>query len=330
LNTAEANHQDEQKGRPVQSDRFRPFLPAEEEIVSRLLSGDLDRLGDGSRPEADDPSRAVRAAFLRFLLLGGEEGYRPHEKGVRLSGAYIRGVLDLEACRVFRDIGLKDCRFDAAPVLRSAVIDRLFLDGSFLPGIDAERLEARGGLYLRGAHVSGEIRLADARLGGNLACDGATIHAIGGIALNARSLEVRNIYLRGADIRGGINVSGAQLAADFDCAGLVVYRPDKVAIGADAIKAGGSVILRAAAVEGEVRLLGSHIGGDLDCTGAAFVNPGHNALQLSRTLIEGAFFLRNGAEVKGLLDMQGASIDTVHDEFACWPGKGDVRLNRCR
>jgi hypothetical protein len=330
LNTAEANHQDEQKGRPVQSDRFRPFLPAEEEIVSRLLSGDLDRLGDGSRPEADDPSRAVRAAFLRFLLLGGEEGYRPHEKGVRLSGAYIRGVLDLEACRVFRDIGLKDCRFDAAPVLRSAVIDRLFLDGSFLPGIDAERLEARGGLYLRGAHVSGEIRLADARLGGNLACDGATIHAIGGIALNARSLEVRNIYLRGADIRGGINVSGAQLAADFDCAGLVVYRPDKVAIGADAIKAGGSVILRAAAVEGEVRLLGSHIGGDLDCTGAAFVNPGHNALQLSRTLIEGAFFLRNGAEVKGLLDMQGASINTVHDEFACWPGKGDVRLNRCR
>ena len=314
----------------MQSDSFRPFLPAEAEIVARLLSGDLDRLGDGLRPEVEDPKRVIRAALLRFLLLGGEEGYRLHEKGLRLSGAYIKGVLDLEACRVPRDIGLKDCRFDATPVLSSAVIDRLFLDGSYLPGLAAERLETRGGLYLRGAHVGGGIRLADARLGGNLSCDGATIHVTDGIALDARRLEVRNVYLRGADIRGGVNLSGARLEADLDCAGAVVSRPDKVAVAADAIDAGGSVILRAARVDGEVRLPGSRIGGDLDCSGAAFVNPGHNALQLSRTLIEGAFFLRNGAEVKGLLDMQGASIDTVHDDLACWPGKGDVRLNRCR
>jgi len=64
----------------MRSHSFRPFLPAEEEIFARLSSGDLDRLGDGSRPEADDPQRAIRAAFLRFLLLGGEEGCRRHEK----------------------------------------------------------------------------------------------------------------------------------------------------------------------------------------------------------------------------------------------------------
>ena len=115
-------------------DDFRPLLPAEEEVVARLHSGDFDRLGDGSRPELDDPARAIRAPFLRFLLLGGDEGCRPHEKGIRLTGAWIRGTLDLEACRIFRDIGLKDCRFDAAPILRSAIIDRLFLDGSSLPG----------------------------------------------------------------------------------------------------------------------------------------------------------------------------------------------------
>jgi hypothetical protein len=288
----------------MQSDSFRPFLPAEEEVVARLLSSDLDRLGDGLRPEGEDPERVIRAALLRFLLLGGEEGYRLHEKGLRLSGAYISGVLDLEACRVSRDIGLKDCRFDATP-MRSAVIDRLFLDGSFLPGLAAEQLEARGGLYLGGAHVNGAVRLADSRLGGNLVCNGATVHAADGIVLDAGRLEVRNIYLRGADIRDSINVSGARLEADIDCAGAAGYRPDKVAIAADAIKAGGSVILRAATVEGEVRLPGSHIGGDLDCTGTAFVNPGHDALQLSRTMIEGAFFLRHGARVEELLDMQG-------------------------
>ena len=46
----------------MQSDSFRPFLPAEEEIVARLLSGDLDRLGDGLRPEGEDPDRVTRAA----------------------------------------------------------------------------------------------------------------------------------------------------------------------------------------------------------------------------------------------------------------------------
>ena len=110
-----------------------------------------------------DPSRVVRAAFLRFLMLGGEDGCRPHEKGIRISGAWITGVLDLEACLISRDIGLSDCHFEAAPVLRAAIINRLFLDGSLLPGLQAERLEARGGVYLRGAEVRGEVRILESR-----------------------------------------------------------------------------------------------------------------------------------------------------------------------
>lgn len=93
-------------------------------------------------------------------MLGGEEGCRPHEKGIRISGAWITDVLDLEACRIVRDIGLNDCHFEAPPVLRAAIINRLFLDGSLLPGLQAERLEARGGVYLRGAEVNGEVNLA--------------------------------------------------------------------------------------------------------------------------------------------------------------------------
>jgi hypothetical protein len=55
------------------------------------------RLGDGQRPENNDPARAVRAEFMRFLLLGGEEGFRPHEKGVRVSGGWVTGALDRHA-----------------------------------------------------------------------------------------------------------------------------------------------------------------------------------------------------------------------------------------
>lgn len=311
-------------------DDFRPLLPAEEEVVAKLLSGTFDRLGDGSRPEKPDPARVIRASFLRFLMLGGEEGCRPHEKGVRISGAWITDVLDLEACRVFRDIGLNDCHFEAAPILRAAIINRLFLDGSSLPGLQAERLEARGGVYLRGAEVTGEIDLAQSRLGGNLECDGVTIRAPSGYALLAPSLEARNVLARGATLRGGINLSGAVLAADLDCAGATVTRTDGIAIDANEIENRGSVVLRSARIEGEIRLTASQIGGDIDCSGAVLGGAGHTALELSRSAIKGAFFLRRDAQVNGALVLTGASIGTIHDEAACWPAKGDLLLNRCR
>jgi hypothetical protein len=164
---------------------LRPLSVAEEEIVAELHMGAFDRLGDGSRPQPGDASRAVRAEFLRFLILGGDDDYRPHEKGVRVTGAWITGILDLEGCRIPRDIGLKDCQFEAVPVLRSAIIDNLFLDGSELSGLQADRLEARGGLSLRGALVKGEIRLTGARLGGYLDCHGTTLDHGDGLALSA-------------------------------------------------------------------------------------------------------------------------------------------------
>lgn len=311
-------------------DDFRPLLPAEEEVIARLLSGNYDRLGDGSRPEAPDSARVVRAPFLRFLMLGGEEGCRPHEKGIRIAGAWITDVLDLEACHVFRDIGLNDCHFEATPVLRAAIINRLFLDGSSLPGLQAERLEARGGVYLRGASLNGELSIAEARLGGNLECDGATIRTARGHALNAQAIELRNLLLRGAQLRGGVNLAGARVAADLDCAGAVIEQAEGVALHAGEIECGGSVVLRKARIDGETKLVAAVIAGDLDCSSATLGNPGHMALDMSRAALKGAFFLRDGASVTGALAMTGASIGTIHDEIASWPAPGDLLLNRCR
>ena len=311
-------------------DDFRPLLPAEEEIVARLRSGNFDRLGDGILPTEPEPARMVRAAFLRFLILGGEVGCRPHEKGVLVRGAWIPDVLDLEACRVFRDIGLNDCHFEATPILRAAIINRLFLDGSRLPGLQAERLEARGGVYLRGAEVEGAVNLDQARLGGNLQCDGATIRNRGDYAVLGRSLEVRNVLLRGATLRGGVNLSGAVLAADLDAAGATIPAFERTALDAGEIACHGSVVLRNARATGEIRLTGSAIDGDLDCSGTIVDNAGETAIEASRVAVKGAFFLRREARLDGTLALTGASIGTIHDEAACWPKPGDLLLNRCR
>jgi hypothetical protein len=309
---------------------FRPLSSAEAKIVAHLQGGDFDRLGDGLRPEQEDPERTVRADLLRLLILGGED-HRSHEKGLRLSGAWITGILDLEGCRIPRDIGLKDCRFEASPVLRSAIIDNLFLDGSALPGLQADRLEARGCLSIRGAAFTGQIRIPGARIGASIEADGATITSSDGIALYADGMEARGgVLMRGADIRGGIILSAARLGGDVSAVGARIERPGEVALNGDAIVAGGDLALRGATIIGEARLLGARFGGDVDCTAASLSQPGGHALRLNRSSIDGAFFLRQGASVVGTLDLTATTIGAIDDEQACWPGTGDLLLNRCQ
>jgi len=309
---------------------FQPFSVAEAKIVSDLRRGDFDRLGDGGRPEHEHTTRTVRAELLRFLILGGEEGHRPHEKGVRITGAWLVGVLDLEGCRIPRDIGLKDCHFEAVPVLRSAIIDNLFLDGSSLPGLQADQLEARGSIFMRGAMISGEVSLPGARIGGNLEGDGASVDWGDGVAINAENMEARgSVLLRGAEIRGGLNLSGARFGGDVNCVGANVTRPDAVAINADSIAVRGDLAMRGATIIGEIHLQGAHFGGDIDCSGTTLSRPEGAALKLNRTNIDGAFFLRQGASIQGTLNLTATKIGAIDDEQACWPATGDLLLNRC-
>jgi len=308
---------------------FAPLTPAEEQIVAQLRQGDLNRLGDGHIPGASNPHCLVRAEILRFILLGGDDATRPHEKGISVSGGWIEGSLDLEGCRIPRDIELQDCYLEAVPNLRSAIIDNLFLNGSQLPGLQAVRIEARGGIYLRGATVTGEIRLSGGRLNGSLECDGVKIDCPGDWAIVADGLAARSVLLRGAIVQGGIDLIGARLGASLDVTGATIVRPTGIAINADSLDVGGGVMLRGATIEGETRLIGARLGGDLDATGVKLSQPGETALHINRAVIRGGFLLCKGAVVHGALDMTAASIDTIHDEEACWPANGDLLLNRC-
>jgi len=240
-------------------DELKPLTPAEERIVADLAVGEFDRLGDGLRPAAADPSREVRASFLRFLILGGDTAHRPHEKGVRVSGGYISGLLDLEGCRIPRDIGLKDCRFEAIPVLRYAVVDNLFLDGSLLPGLQADRLEARGGVSLKGAEVTGEIRLAGSRLDGSLSLDGAALRVPGGAALVADGIAMRAGEFRGVEVQGEVRMTSARIDGDLDLTGASLSHPGGEALHLNRTVVRGGLFLRG----------GARIDGALDLTGAS-------------------------------------------------------------
>ncbi len=295
-----------------------------------LDAGDFDRLGDGTAPEAGDAARAVRAELLRFLILGGPDAPRQHEKGVRLSGAWITGALDLEGCRAPHDIGLADCRFEAAPVLRAAAIDTLFLDGSILPGLIADRLEARGGVYLRAAVLDGAVVLTGARLGGELSCDGALLSQPEGLALDAERLSTRGgVLLRGATVRGGVMLADARLGADLDAVGAVIERPGAIALNGAGCEIRGDVALRLATVRGEIRMKSMRVGGDCDLSGGTFAEAGGAAITLNRAAITGAFIMRDKTAIEGALSLNGATMGAIVDDPQSWPGPGDLLLNRC-
>lgn len=310
---------------------FGPFGPAEIALIDGLGSGMLDRLGSGGLPEAGDLTRRVRAELIRFLLLGGEGAPRMHEKGLRLSGAWIVGALDLEGCRVPRDIGLLDCRFDARPVLLSAIIDTLSFDGSDLPGLLANRLDARGDLLFRAATLRDTVELRGARVGGDLVFDGANLDGpADGNALVALRISVRGgVLFRGAAVRRGITLRGGRIGGDLDLTGARIARAEGTAVEASSVQVEGDVTLRRAEITGALAMLTARVGGDVDLTGATVSAPGAVAVDLGRTSVAGAFFLTDGAKVTGTLSLDGASLGAIVDDPASWSAPGDLRLNRC-
>ncbi|MEI4232391.1 hypothetical protein [Roseovarius sp. D22-M7] len=327
---------------------FEPLTEAEQVVIAGLGTGHVTVLGDGSLPGEDaGEDRQVRASLIRWLALGaaGGDAVRLHEKGLRIAWALVvsdgradpimAGAtpgLDLEGCWLDHDLALLGCRFEHAPVLRGARVQTLNLEASHLPGLQADRLEARGGVFLRRVEAKGEVRLVGARIGGNLECVRARLENADGIALHADGLEaLGSVFLRNNfQSYGEVRLLGARIGGDLSCKGGRFENPGGPALNADGLEARGAVFLAGIQVEGEVRLLGARIGGDLDCVGGRFENPGGWALRAQGARVTGAFLWRMGSHADGTLDLAGAEIGHLCDDPACWPAKGDLRLNRCR
>jgi len=317
---------------------------AERPVLAELDTGEVIVLGDGEVPKAGDESREVRAGLIRILLLGSDPKHQPHEKGVRIGGAWIPDALDLEGCRIPRDIALISCRFDATPVLRSACIDGLFLNRGVVPGLSADGLEATGDVFLRGVKATGEVRLLGARLGGDLDCVGATFRAETdaegdpGNALSADRLEAQGgVFLRGVEATGAVRLSGAKLGGSLSCVG-ATFRAEKDvagdpgdALSADGLEAKGNVFLGGVKATGAVRLWRARLGGSLTCTGATFRaqkdadGDQGNALTADGLKTGGSVFLRH-VKATGTIRLNAAVLgDSLKcEDLQIFVGEGSV------
>jgi hypothetical protein len=202
----------------------------ERRLREAIVTGQPVNLQSGDM-EADAPARGgewgaertVDAALLANLLTQTDGRDRP--RALRLVGAAIVGVLDLEAAELACPMSLVSCWFEQPVNLSEASVHSLKLSGCHLSELRARQLTARTNLILNdGFTAHGEVALPGARIGGQLNFAGARLINSGGHALDADGLTVEagifctdgftaegEIRLLGAHIGGSLEFNGARL-----------------------------------------------------------------------------------------------------------------------
>lgn len=199
---------------------FDELLPAEKRLRDAVRVGELVIVGL-ERPNECTPDNEIRAGFLRFLALGGDEYAHVHEHGVKVFGAWISDVFDVMASDIAGNFTVCRSHFAETPVLLDAHFHgSLILNGSQLPGLKADRLLVDGNISLTEAFSNNsEIRLLGARIGGDFMCRNCIFDNPKGDALSVDRAKIEgNVYLdEGFQAQGAVRLPGASIKGDLYC-----------------------------------------------------------------------------------------------------------------
>jgi hypothetical protein len=289
--------------------RHRTRLARGELVDLRPTPGERVDAAGGSDWGAD---RTVPAAMLAELLTARVDSDEWTHRPMRLAGARVSGVLDLDGATLTRSLHLEDCFFAERVRCEDAQAIAIHLPGCHLPGLHGPGLSTRGHLRLTdGFTATGEVHLLGGRIGGNLDCDGATLSNPDGRALNADKVTVAGaVFFRdGFAATGEVDLLGARLGSNLECDGGTFGNPDGKAFNANGVSVAGAVFLRDGfAATGEVNLLGARIGGSLECDGGTFTNPDGKAIDADKVTVASSVFLRGGFAATGEVNLVGARV----------------------
>jgi hypothetical protein len=205
------------------------ILPAELKLVEACRKGtqcdlvnERPQLGQGQTP-ADYPNLRIRADFLRFLALGGDETVSIHETGILLVGAIIDSSLDLRGAKCVSNLTLRRCHIAGELLIVGASLGSLTLDGSRVAKIAGARANIAGSIFLRGGFVcDGEVSLHAATIGANLDCTGGYFkgeHAKNSLQCQGAKIG-GDVYLRNGFVsQGRVWFHAASIDCDLDCTG---------------------------------------------------------------------------------------------------------------
>jgi hypothetical protein len=319
LNGCQLEHPTE---RPLAADGLScsVLVLSDARIIGHTSAGAVSLTGAQIRGGLDCEGAALRSdcgpALLAYGLEVGQDVYLSRgftavgagaNGAVNLAGAHIGGSLECDEAKL---------RNDSGPALNA-------------PSLEVgQRVFLHNGFTATGAGKGGAVRLAGARIGGSLYCDGAELRNDSGLALLADGLQVgQDMQCDRLTADGGIELGG-HIGRLLSFEGATLNNPGGFALSSDGLRVDGAMFCRNGfTARGEVRLPAARIGGRLYFDGAKLSNPGGWALVASRLtvgqdmycrkrgvpgheqpfLVEGSVILV-GAHIGGNLECTGAQL----------------------
>lgn len=302
---------------------FKELNPVELAIL------DACRHGKGAgiaKQRPDQPTEyTVRASFLRFLALGGDEYAPVHEVGVGVFGAWIDGILDFDGAILPHGLCLVNCHFSEIRLTDSNVHGILNLNGSYVEVLDAIRLVCSGSILLSEGFIAiGKVTLHGAQIGGELVCEKSEFNGKNdSYALSCRDAVIKgNVSLSEGFIATGlVCLDGAEIGGSLSCSNAVFNGNQPIyALDCEGAVIKGGLSLNGC-FNGTVCLKSMQIGGSLDCSGATFDGTNGYALQAENMAVAGALFFNNLKSVKGKVSLSAARISSLVDDVNSWMGE---------
>jgi hypothetical protein len=316
-------------------------------------------------PGRDDPAegarwnrgRTVRAELITALMLGAHPSAPGEVAGLRLAGARIAGDVNLSDATLTTKLHLLKCHIPGTVSLTDATTKGLRFRGCDIHRIRAARSTIDGlleldsctvhaGLHLDNAHITGQLRLAGARLSAPKATPvvsegssetsledrrrlftnterrewGWDVHHW---ALWAGGLTVDGgAFCRDMRIDGGLRMIGARFNSGLYFQRAVIKSTGTHAVYADHMVATNVEFSAGFTAEGTIRLRGARVTGVLSFHRALLSAP-DRCLHLSHMQVD-ELILRP-ASVRGEVNLGYSRIGVLLDEPDAYPG--DVRLN---
>jgi hypothetical protein len=306
------------------------MITAEEQLRRTMATGALVDLREGD-PTTDQPShggqwgseRTVRAELLTELLTQ-PSGSQRSPRALRLAGARIIGVLDLEATELRCPVLFQDCWFEQPLNLGETRAWALRLPGCHLPSLHAEQLTTRGNLDLNdGFTTYGQVNLLGAHIGGLVRFTGATLTNPDGPALFADRIIVDHSVFcsEGFNASGEVSLGGAHIAGRLSFNGATLINPSGLALDGDGLVVGRRMLCsQGFTATGQVSLNGAQIARSLSFSGARLrgLQSGEYALLADSLTVDGDMLCDGlttdggivlGGHIRGLLSLEGATLN---------------------
>ena len=157
--------------------------------------------------------RCIRARVLADVLLNANRASQDSVPVLRITGARITGVLELDSAEIVKTLWLEECYIEETPDLTDARIRTLRVLGCYLPGLKASNLRVDGQLDLDKTTVRGRLRLVNAHITGEFTMSGSTLINPEDWTLFAGGLTVDGAFFgrHGFQSEGAIRLVGAHL-----------------------------------------------------------------------------------------------------------------------